>query len=965
MKKRLVSLVLVIMMLFGMVSCQALESFIGYENLDQEYLDKYYPGMFPGTGDSGNVVLPDDGDQGNNDQGNNNQGSVETIPSEHASYAVHKDGYNLITFYWSNKNLDLNTVLSKCDIWVWWDGQDGKGWIWEPCEYGYRASFSVPDTVAEVGFIPRKNCTEAGGTSWGSADKDCGADDLFATIEGKDTFIYLRGGKNDANQYHSYDGGKTLQVIQKFNLAGMVDQSTIEYFVTPAVKLNRLSQVKVYDGDTEIAVTKISSLNRSSNSGKITVDAKLDVTKEYKIVIEGYGDKPVVPTDIFDTEYFATNYHYDGTDLGATINDNGTTTFKVWAPTASKVVLNLYKDGAKDQFDDSDKHIEMTRGEKGVWSYTAECGHGQFYTYSVTTSVGTQEAVDPYAKTAGVNGDRGMVVNLDLTDPEGWDKDNGKTFSINSYSEAIIWEIHIRDFSNLIDFGSEEANEKYQGKYLAFTQEGLVNEHGEPVGIDYLKKLGVNYVHLLPSYDYATVKEENPDSGFNWGYDPKNYNVPEGSYSTNPYDGVTRITEYKQMVQALHEAGIGVIMDVVYNHTYDKNASFNRIVPYYYYRYKSNGANSSGSGCGNDTASERYMYGKFMVESISYWQQEYHLDGFRFDLMGLHDMETMQKVESAVHKYDPQAIIYGEAWEMIVNQYGSAIGANQKNIGAIKPTNNAIGTIAVFNDHTRTGLKGESDDATKGYISGAAGSYERSKVLFGVNGGVDGGPGWRVPTGMVVNYLSAHDNTALWDKLKMSVGHDDSTLQTRLKMNRLGATILFASKGIVFFQAGEEILRSKPLQNSSGEFVYDSKGNLMYDHNSYKSSDEVNNLRWEDVTPDSNEYKMMQYYAGLCAIRTKMSIFTQYSSFNAYPHNDNKGFNIVMTDNKGGVAIVVFNPEATRKTFNISYAGNFNVICDGTNAGVTSLNTVSGSVNVPGYSAIIIVNDQVLNSVGK
>ena len=955
MRNRLLSLLLVVVMLFGMlistVSCQQLEEFIGYENLDQEYLDKYYPGMNQGNnnpeGDQPGEDVP--GGNPEDDPNKNPDEEIVEVPNTHAPGFVEQEGYNLITFFWKNSNADM----SKCDIWVWWDGQDGKGWEWTLHENGYYcATFQVPENVAEVGFIPRKNCTEPGGSSWGSADKDCGADDLFATIEGKDTFIYLRGGKNDANQYHSYDGGKTLKVIQKFNLAGMASRNTIEYYVTPAAKLTRISQVKVYDGDKEIAVTNISSLNRSSSSGKITVDAELEIGKNYTLVIDGYGEKPVVPTKIFDTKWFADNYHYDGTDLGATINSNGTTTFKVWAPTASKVVLNLFKDGDKNVSSEDDKSFEMTLGEKGVWSYTAECGHGTYYTYSVTTSVGTQEAVDPYAKSAGVNGDRGMVINLDLTDPEGWEKDK-KPFSIDSYSDAIIWEIHIRDFSNLIQSCENK------GKYLAFTEHGLVNANGDPVGIDYLVNLGVNYVHLLPSYDYATVKEENPDSGFNWGYDPKNYNVPEGSYSTNPYDGAVRVNEYKQMVQALHNAGIGVIMDVVYNHTYDKNASFNRIVPYYYYRYKANGANSSGSGCGNDTASERYMYGKFMVESVSYWQQEYHLDGFRFDLMGLHDMDTMQQVESVVHTYDPEAIIYGEGWQMMVNAYGSAVSAHQGNIAKIQATNNAIGTIAVFNDTTRVGLKGESDDATKGFISGNASSFYREKVLFGVNGGVGASAGswWQVNNDMVVNYLSAHDNSTLWDKLMIVHGTSDTSLNNRLKMNRLGATILFASQGIVFFQAGEEILRTKPNE----------KAPTGFDHNSYKSSDEINNLKWDtiDSEANTNEYQMMMYYAGLCAIRTKMNIFTDHTAdFHAYAHSNNSGFNIVIKDSNGGVAIIVVNPQAYQVDFNLP-DGSYHMICNGSTAGIESLGVGSGTIKVPGYSAVIYVNQQVLDSVNQ
>ena len=932
MTKRIISFVLAFVMLFGVListaSCAYLEGIVGEENLGEDYMNKYYPDRVPG------------GDEGNDEQ---------PVLGEHASYAEKKEGYNLITFYWNNP---LIKDMSSCDLWAWWDGGGGGAFLWEPCEYGGRVTLSIPEGISEVGFIPRKYCTQPGdGSSWGNAEKDCGPDDLFATIEGPDTFIYLRGGVNDANQYHSYDGGKTLKVIKKFNIAGIIDRSTIEYYVTPATKLSDISQIKIMDGDKEIPITKVTSLNKSTNSGKITVDAVLDIAKKYTISIEGFGETEVVPTEIFDTDWFAENYHYDGTDLGSTINKDGTVTFKVWAPTASKVVLNLFKEGGKDDVNPEDKSYDMALGEKGVWVYTAKAGHGTYYTYTVTTCNGTQEAVDPYAKSAGVNGDRGMVVDLSLTDPEGWANDvaNFNT-GIDSYTDAVIWEIHIRDFSNLIDFGSEEDNEKYQGKYLAFTKEGLVNSSGIPVGIDYLKKLGVNFVHILPSYDYATVKEEDPDSGFNWGYDPKNYNVPEGSYSTDPFNGEVRIKEYKEMVIALHEAGIGVIMDVVYNHTYDKNASFNKIVPYYYYRYKPNGANSSGSGCGNDTASERYMYGKFMVESVSYWQQEYNLDGFRFDLMGLHDVNTMQSIESAVHAYDPQALLYGEGWTMMQNPYDPTLRpATQANINRIKATNGGIGAIAVFNDIIRTGLKGESDDTSKGYINGKTDDYTRRRVLFGVNGGVGSGAGasWSTPTAMVVNYMSAHDNSTLWDKL--TIANKGSSVEDRLQMNRLGATILLVSKGMAFFQAGEEMLRSKP----------NSKDPNGYDRNSYSSSDEVNNLKWEALTPTSNEYQMFLYYAGLCAIRTKIDIFTNNTVFKTYAHSDNTGFSIEIEDGKGGKAYVIVNPEASR-SINYTLDGSYELICDGKTAGTTSLGTCSGSISIPARSAYILVKSSLL-----
>ncbi|MBQ7326196.1 MAG: type I pullulanase [Clostridia bacterium] len=937
MTKRILSFVLVVVMLLGIcvstASCVQLEEFIGYENLPEDYLDKYYPDREQAGGEN---------DDENN--GENGGGSGVIIPNKHDPDVERLPGHNLLTFYWNNRSwTSKESTLAKCDMWCWWDGADGKGYLWKQCEYGAMVTFNIPEEVTEVGFIVRKNCNDPGGTSWGNAQKDCGEDDLFATIEGPDTFIYLKGGKSD--QYHSNDGGKTLQVIQKFNLAGMVDTNKIEYIITPATKFTGIEQFKVFDGDREIKISNVSSIDRKSATGIITVDEELDITKTYTVKIDGFKDsRPVVPTDIFDTEEFAKEYHYDGNDLGATINGNGTTTFKVWAPTASKVVLNLFEKGDAEAAPDAYEIAEMVRGEKGVWSYTANCGHGTYYTYSVTTAIGTQEAVDPYAKSAGLNGNRGMVIDLDTTDPEGWAEDQKFNTGIDSYSDAIVWEVHVRDFSNTI------TNSQYKGKYLAFTEEGLVNENGIPVGIDYLKALGVNFVHLLPVYDYATVKEENPDSGFNWGYDPKNYNVPEGSYSTDPYNGEVRVKEFKQMVMALHEAGIGVVMDVVYNHTFDKNASFNRIVPYYYYRYKSNGANSSGSGCGNDTASERYMFGKFMVDSTSYWMDEYNLDGFRFDLMGLHDVDTMQKVESAVHKLNPQAILYGEGWTMMQNSYDPSLkAATQQYISMIKPTNGGIGAVAVFNDIIRTGLKAESDDATKGYINGDASSWKRDRVLFGVNGGIGAtaGANWKTETAMVVNYMSAHDNSTLWDKL--TVANGNSSKQTRLAMNRLGATILFVSKGIVFFQAGEEMLRTKP----------NDKYDTGYDHNSYKSSDEINNLKWNTLSTTSDEYKMFQYYAGLCAIRTGIDIFTNNTKFTTYAHGDNSGFSIKIEDGRGGHALVIVNPDQYKS---ISYGldRSYELICNGVTAGTTSIETKSGTVSVPPLSAYILVTNNLI-----
>ena len=715
-----------------------------------------------------------------------------------------------------------------------------------------------------------------------------------------------------------------------FNFAGMVDLNKIQYSISPEHTISSPEQIKVYDGEREINIVSVSSLNESVDTAVIEVDETLDICGNYTVEIEGYGKKTVVPTGIFDTEYFLSNLTYDGKDLGATIHGDSTT-FKVWAPTASRVVLNLFTSGHEGG---AYKNVEMIKSERGVWSCTENCGHGTFYTYSVTTVVGTQEAVDIYAKSVGLNGNRGMVVDLSKTNPDGW-TNHSFTNSIKTYSDAIIWEVHVRDFSNKI------ATSNYKGKYLAFTERGLVNEHREAVGIDYLKELGITHVHLLPVYDYATVDEANPDVEFNWGYDPKNYDSPEGSYSTNPYDGVTRIKEYKEMVMGLHNAGIAVVMDMVYNHTYSADSYFNRIVPYYYYRYEPTGENVSESGCGNDTASERYMYGKFMVDSTGYWVKEYKLDGLRFDLMGMHDLATMQKVESAVHTVNPKAIIYGEGWDMGKTIDGSA-RATQKEISKIIPTADAIGGIAVFNDVVRDGLKGSVFiDDSQGYISGD-GTESFDAVLFGIQGGNGENDGWQVDNAMVVNYMSAHDNNTLWDKLAMSNAEDDAS--DRFKMNRLGATLMMLSKGAVFFQAGEEMLRSKPM------------GDGKFDENSYKSSDEINNIRWDLIKDGSMEKEMLEFYKGLIKMRKSYSIFTNNStviSGEALDETDGRAY-VTINDATGGKALIVINPTPLDMTYDLDC--EWNMICNGVKAGAEVIETISDKVNVPAYSAVVLVN---------
>jgi pullulanase len=401
------------------------------------------------------------------------------------------------------------------------------------------------------------------------------------------------------------------------------------------------------------------------------------------------------------------------------------------------------------------------------------------------------------------------------------------------------------------------------------------------------------------------------------------------------------------MVQALHNQGIGVIMDVVYNHTFSAtDSNFHRIVPYYYYRYNSNGSNMNASGCGNDTASERYMFRKYMVDSITYWLTEYNLDGFRFDLMGLHDLETMRQIEAAVHAVNPKAIIYGEGWTMGQTMDGSE-QANQTNIGKITATNGAIGSVAVFNDAIRNGLKGNSGfgTITTGILNGGVSADNLNKVLFGIMGGNATGAGWRVPNSMVINYMSAHDNLALWDQLTLTMG---GTTAAKAKANRLGAAILFVSKGTPFVQAGEEMLRTKP--------YYDKEGNLVpgeYDENSYSSCDATNNLKWNTLNVGSEEYKMSQYYAGLVAMRKAYPIFSDVATTIQSAPLGNGGYALSykLGDQQ---AVVLFN--ASSSSANYTLSGTWKLVSTVDKAGANTISTHNGgNVSVPAGSILVYV----------
>lgn len=565
--------------------------------------------------------------------------------------------------------------------------------------------------------------------------------------------------------------------------------------------------------------------------------------------------KPTVAelTAIYQSKAFEQRFSYTGGDLGAVYTPSQTT-WKVWSPVADQIVLKLYATGSDEEKGARSLgsfHMDALK-KAGVWGLTLVGDYRNvYYTYEVTALGKTYETADVYAKAAGVNGQRSMVVDLTKTNPEGWYADS---YHFDKPStQAIIWEVHVRDFSY-----AENSGMKNKGRFLAFTETGTtVNNDGiHPTGVDYLKQLGITHVHLLPVADYATVDESKPEKEqFNWGYDPLNYNVPEGSYSTNPFDGNVRIREMKEMVLALHRAGIGVIMDVVYNHTYYTEESwFEKTVPYYYHRTMPDGTFGNASGCGNETASERSMVRRYIIDSLKYWATEYHIDGFRFDLMGVHDVDTMNEIRRELDKlpHGQTLLTYGEPWSALPTCMPEPFQpANKGNADKMSRR------IAIFNDETRDCIKGSTFDVRHaGFVNGGRGLEDELEWAIRAHCGSE--ERLKAPT-QTITYVSAHDNYTLWDKITHTVMGDgsgyDSPELIRLAVNKMAAAIVLTSQGIPFFQAGEEFGRTK-----------------YGDHNSYASSSRINALDWNRTIVFE---ELLNYYKGLIRIRKSFSPFTE------------------------------------------------------------------------------------------
>ncbi len=831
------------------------------------------------------------------------------------------------------------------NVWSWRVGSEGKQYDFDSeDENGAKVvTFELEGRSTSVlNYIIRKSTPT---DPWGGGKdfpEDCFVD-LSDILSGTVDY-YVESGVFPGTRILGNDvflGVKILSV--KYNSAKNVIKVVTGTPITGGT--DGIFTLKRADG-TEIEITGVKLASADKNEYELSLGSDLSgmeaVTKKYSLFYDEY-EYPVEMPSLYSSDTFEQEFTYTGDDLGATWTSSKTT-FKVWAPTADSVKVNLYTSGTEGA-DDLIETLSMKKGEKGVWS-VQKAGdlNGVYYTYSVDVDGTTAEACDPYARTTGVNGNRAMVINLNATNPAGWSTDRGPNAGM-TYTDSIIYELHVRDFS--IDESSGIQN---KGKFLGLTEKGTKNASGQTTGLDYLTDLGVTHIHLLPSYDYATVDETKLDTPqYNWGYDPKNYNVPEGSYSTDPYNGAVRVKEMKQMVKTLHDNNINVIMDVVYNHVYDADKfSFNQLVPKYFSRTNADGSYSSGSGCGNDTASERSMVKKYIVDSVNYWADEYHIDGFRFDLVGLLDVDTINEVVNTVHETHPDVVFYGEGWKM-----DTAVSKDDV-IMATQWTSEKTPKFAYFSDTIRNLLKGDTfSHESTGFVSGATGQEELLAKCF------TGATDWCKSPTQTVNYASCHDNYSLMDKL--SVSRKDASFEDKTKMNNLAAAIYMTSEGIPLIHAAEELLREK----------IDENGNPV--ENSYKSSDLINSIKWSNL--DKENYRNVRdYYKGLIAFRKNHAALRLTTAAEVKANVQYKWISeelvMFVINGKDSIAdevsdgiVVIFNANTAAKDVDMySYGvpqGTWNICINDQKAGIETLAAVTdGKVKVAPISALVLVKGE-------
>ncbi|WP_002147662.1 type I pullulanase [Bacillus cereus] len=798
------------------------------------------------------------------------------------------------------------------NLWMWGENANGKSYEFTgEDEFGKYAKIKIDGDYNRVGFIIRTNEWEKdGGDRWIENIKD-----------GRAEVWILSGDEKVYASKPSSDRSIQKATIDSFN----------EITVTTNVPFNSKEQKIEIEG---IKIKEINPFDKNggdiTNKVKIITEQKIDLKQTYKVKIENFAHANTEIGKVIRSEEFDNLFYYSGNDLG-NVHTPQHTKFRLWSPTASEAKLVTYKKWS----DKIGTEINMQQGEKGTWKAELKGNQkGLFYTYKVKIGDKWTEAVDPYVRAASVNGDKGAVVDLEETNPKNWKANKKPEFK--SPEDAIIYELHVRDLSI-----QPESGIKHKGKYLGVTEKGTKGPEGVKTGLDHMKDLGVTHVQFLPIFDYASVNEETlNEPQYNWGYDPKNFNVPEGSYSTNPYEPTVRITELKQMIQTMHDNNLRVVMDVVYNHMYNAaESNFHKLVPGYYYRYNEDGTLANGTGVGNDTASERKMMRKFMVDSVTYWAKEYNLDGFRFDLMGIHDYETMNEIRKGVNQIDPSIILHGEGWDLNT-PLAAELKANQKNAEKMKG-------IAHFNDNIRDGLKGSVfEEKENGFVNGKQNMEDRIKK--GITAGIDydtNSSTYQDPE-QVLTYVEAHDNHTLWDKLELT--NPGESEEVRKQMHKLSSSILLTSQGIPFLHAGQEFMRTK-----------------YGDHNSYKSPDSINQMDWLRRAAFNNE---VDYMKGLIDLRKKYPAFRMTSaeqikthvSFIDAPKNvvaytiDGKG-----NGNKSEYFMVAHNANREAVDITLPSKGPWKVLVDGKQAGSKTLYVVhDNKIKVPALSSLVLKTEK-------
>lgn len=820
------------------------------------------------------------------------------------------------------------------DLWIWEKGREGSLYMFNLQEYlngdtqkmSKISEIDVSGFNREIGIIIRRG-------GWHERDLHI---DRYYTLSDKAI-------NESEDIYLVQDTAEIFSSIDELSLSPGFEKAFFENFreifislQTPVIEDHEVLPFQVYEDGMEISIRHITPI-RGARQYMISLEKDMIPGCTYMIYKPGFRAGYVEYGMIYDTPEFDNLFTYDGNDLGANWYPDFTV-FKVWAPTASAMFLNLYETGSGPSLKDV---VEMSRQEKGVWKANVKGNlSGTYYTYTIIVMGSTLEVADPYARSSGVNGRRSMVVNLNETIPDGWEHIHHKHLS--NPTDAIVYEVHVRDITIHPSSGTD-----FPGKFKGLAQKDTRSPENLPTGLSHIMDLGITHIHLMPIYDFFTVDETKPlKDQYNWGYDPTNFNVPDGSYSTDPHDGYTRVRELKEMIKSIKESGVGVIMDVVYNHTYKTiDSDFNKLVPGYYYRSDRQCVFSNGSGCGNETASERSMVRNFIIESVKRWASEYKIDGFRFDLMGLHDIETMNNIRLELDKISPSILLYGEGWtggQSLLKSYDAALKTNAPKLNR----------IAFFNDNTRDAIKGDAfhQDGT-GFITGNL-RYKEG-VKFGVIGavhhpGVDynkvnySGYAWASYAWHCVNYTASHDNLTLYDKLLAS--RPDLHEEDHIRLVNLAAAIVLTSQGIPFFMLGTDMMRSK-------------KG----EHNSYNLPDEINQIDW---SLKSKYYNVFNYHKGLIMLRKAHPAFRMVQAeeirrnISFYPCPDwviAFSINNYANLDSWKTIFVVYNAGIGSESLALPQEGLWHVVVNENSAGITPISSFTGKdVTVSACSAMVL-----------